>query len=78
MLLLGLSLATGVAAAPDHSPWPGGIAVIDVGPAEAPRPIVEFDERRVLVTRNGDRWMAAVGIPRAAADGQEQEIRHPG
>jgi len=63
LLLLGLLPVTTVTAAPDHAPWPGGIAVIDVGPAEAPRPIVEFDARRVLVTRNGDRWLAAVGIP---------------
>ena len=70
LLLLGLFLATGVAAAPDHSPWPGGIAVIDVGPAEAPRPIVEFDERRVLVAKNGSRWMAAVGIPLDAPAGE--------
>ena len=74
LLLLGLFLATGVAAAPDHSPWPGGIAVIDVGPAEAPRPVVEFEERRVLVTRNGDRWLAAVGIPLDAEPG-ERSIR---
>ena len=43
LLLLGLLPVTTVTAAPDHAPWPGGIAVIDVGPAEAPRPIVEFD-----------------------------------
>lgn len=63
ILLLGTLPAMTAVAAPDHAPWPGGIAVIDVGPAEAPRPIVEFDDRRVLVTRNGDRWLAAVGIP---------------
>jgi murein DD-endopeptidase MepM/ murein hydrolase activator NlpD len=48
---------------PENAPWPGGIAVIDVAPAEAPRPIVEFGESRVLVARRGDRWVAAVGIP---------------
>jgi murein DD-endopeptidase MepM/ murein hydrolase activator NlpD len=69
-LLLGLVLATGVAAAPQHGPWPGGIAIIDVGPAEVARPIVEFGERRVLVTRNGDRWLAAVGIPLDAPTGE--------
>ena len=68
--LLGMLLAITATAAPDHSPWPGGIAVVDVGPAEAPRPIVEFDERRVLVTRNGDRWVAAVGIPLDAPTGE--------
>ncbi len=69
-LSLGLLSAALAAAAPDHAPWPGGIAVIDVGPTEAPRPIVEFDERRVLVTRSGDRWMAAVGIPLDAPTGE--------
>jgi murein DD-endopeptidase MepM/ murein hydrolase activator NlpD len=73
-LSLGLLSATFAVAAPEHAPWPGGIAVIDVGPAEAPRPIVEFDERRVLVTENGNRWLAAVGIPLDAATG-EMSIR---
>lgn len=70
ILLLGTLSAMTAVAAPDHAPWPGGIAVIDVGPAEAPRPIVEFDDRRVLVTRNGDRWLAAVGIPLDTAAGE--------
>ena len=73
-LALGLLSAVLAAAAPDHAPWPGGIAVIDVGPADAPRPVVEFDERRVLVTKNGNRWLAAVGIPLDAATG-EMSIR---
>jgi murein DD-endopeptidase MepM/ murein hydrolase activator NlpD len=60
-LLLAISSLAN--AMPDHAPWPGGIAVIDVGPADAPRPIVEFGDRRVLVTKRGDRWTAAVGIP---------------
>lgn len=58
-----LSVSAFANAVPDHAPWPGGIAVIDVGPAEAPRPIVEFGEQRVLVAKRGDRWMAAIGIP---------------
>jgi murein DD-endopeptidase MepM/ murein hydrolase activator NlpD len=72
--LLGMLSAAITAAAPAHSPWPGGIAVIDVGPAEAPRPLVEFDERRVLVARDGNRWLAAVGIPLDAPTG-EMSIR---
>ncbi len=69
-VLLGILCAATAAAVPKHAPWPGGIAVIDVGPAEAPRPVVEFDQRRVLVTKNGDRWLAAVGIPLDAPTGQ--------
>ena len=74
VLLLGMLPAIAATAAPAHSPWPGGIAVIDVGPAEAPRPIVELDGRRVLVARNGNRWTAAVGIPLDAPTG-EMSIR---
>jgi len=74
LLLLGLLPVVTATAAPDHAPWPGGIAVIDIGPAEAPRPIVEFEERRVLVTQHGDRWLATVGIPLDAEPG-EQSIR---
>ena len=58
-----LCVSTSVSSMPEHAPWPGGIAVIDVAPADAPRPIVEFDERRVLVAKRGDRWVAAIGIP---------------
>jgi murein DD-endopeptidase MepM/ murein hydrolase activator NlpD len=58
-----LAAATCVSAMPEHSPWPGGIAVIDIGSADVPRPVVEFAERRVLVARHGNRWAAAIGIP---------------
>jgi len=58
-----LAATTVANAMPDHAPWPGGIAIIDVGPSEAPRPIVEFGGRRILVAKQGDRWAAAVGIP---------------
>ena len=67
LFFLSISLAN---AAPEHSPWPGGIAVLDLGPAEAEQPVVEFDGRRVLVLRNDDRWIAAVGIPLDAETGQ--------
>lgn len=69
IICLALVAAPLAYASPAHSPWPGGIAVIDVAPADAPQPIVEFGERRVLVMRDGDRWVAAVGIPLDAAVG---------
>ena len=53
LVIVLLAAATGVSAMPEHSPWPGGIAVIDVAPADAPRPVVEFGERQVLVARRG-------------------------
>jgi murein DD-endopeptidase MepM/ murein hydrolase activator NlpD len=50
-------------AAPGHSPWPGGIAIIDVGRADQPPPAVSFNDKPVLVMNNNDRWRAVVGIP---------------
>ncbi|NNC56152.1 MAG: peptidoglycan DD-metalloendopeptidase family protein [Woeseiaceae bacterium] len=50
-------------AAPQHSPWPGGIAIVDVGSADRPPPAVSFNDRPVLVMNDDDRWQAVVGIP---------------
>jgi len=61
-LLLICLLAGGPAAAgPRHSPWPGGIAVIQI-PADA-RPAVALDERPAVVLRGDDAWFAVIGIP---------------
>ncbi|MEQ9561498.1 MAG: peptidoglycan DD-metalloendopeptidase family protein [Woeseiaceae bacterium] len=52
------------AALPVDSPWPGGIAVIDLGtagPDEAPR--ASFNGRRVLLAEDKGRWFAVAGIP---------------
>ena len=58
-----LLLACAALAAPDHSPWPGGIAVVEVGSASAAAPEVYFGDRPVLVMRRGDSWQAVVGVP---------------
>ncbi len=60
LLLLFPALAL---AAPEHSPWPGGIAVVDVGPATGSPPSVYFGDRPVLVMQREARWQAVVGIP---------------
>jgi len=51
------------AALPESEPVPGGIAVIQVGPAHQPAPRVYFDGQRVLVMRDGNAWQAVVGLP---------------
>ena len=50
--------------------WPGGIAFIDLGPAEGAAPNVQYAGRRVLVAESGGRWRAAVGIPLDAEPGR--------
>ncbi len=68
-LALCLALSSPLMAAPAHSPWPGGIAVIDLGPAEEAPPGALFHERPVLVLQSDGRWRAIVGIPLDAAPG---------
>ena len=58
-----LTIAGGASAAIEHAPWPGGIAVIAVGPADAPAPAVTFNDRPVLVIQREQQWHAVVGIP---------------
>ncbi len=51
-------------ALPQHSPRPGGLAVLIVDAANSNSPpVVEFDEKRVLVLRQEDQWIAMIGIP---------------
>ena len=49
-------------AAPEHSPWPGGVAIVDLGDSVT-RPTATFDDRPVLVLRTEGRWHGVVGIP---------------
>ena len=68
--LLFLLLPALALAAPEHSPWPGGIAIVDLGPSAESPPSVYFDDRPVLVMQRDDRWHAVVGIPLDLSGGQ--------
>lgn len=50
---------------PADSPWPGGIAVIEVAASESGDEAerVTFDGRRVLLAEDTGRWFAIVGVP---------------
>ena len=58
-----LTIACVAIARPEHSPWPGGIAILDLGTAEQGRPGARFNDRPVLVFSDGERWYASVGLP---------------
>jgi murein DD-endopeptidase MepM/ murein hydrolase activator NlpD len=49
--------------------WPGGVARVDLGPAEGSEPIAHFNERRVLVNNADGRWQAVVGVALGASLG---------
>jgi murein DD-endopeptidase MepM/ murein hydrolase activator NlpD len=48
-------------AAPDHSPWPGGVGILPI--AGNDRPVVTVAGKQVLVLPRDDGWVAVVGIP---------------
>lgn len=61
---LALIVAVEVLALPSHSPRPGGVAVIEIGPVRnGVTPRVRFGETRTLIAAVGDQWFAVVGIP---------------
>ena len=55
----------------EHLPVPGGIAVIDLGPAEG-RPEASWNGSPVAVLGDGERWYAAVGIALGTEPGERQ------
>lgn len=56
-------LAAPACALPTHSPVPGGIAVIDLGPAGDKTPTARWDDRPLAVLNERGRWFALLGIP---------------
>ena len=67
ILLLALLLP---AIADADTAWPGGIAFLELGPADGEPPVVEFNGKRVLVMAEDGQWHAAVGVPLAAETGR--------
>lgn len=59
-------------ALPQEERVPGGLAVLDVGPARLPAPAVRYQGMPVLVVAVADRWQALVGLPLHAEVGEQQ------
>ena len=70
-VLIGwISTALADDAPPDSRP--GGIFTIEVGSAAEPRPEVQYGGRQVLVYRENERWIAAVGLSLDSAVGEAE------
>src|SRR3569832_1227783 len=73
LILLLLSLTTGLCIAaplPKDQPVPGGVAVVALASSGAQAPRAYFNGERVMVVRDGGRWLAVVGIPLDAPVGE--------
>jgi murein DD-endopeptidase MepM/ murein hydrolase activator NlpD len=61
-----------------NKPVPGGVAVIDLGPAAQP-PKATWQGKPVLVVKDQDaRWLAIVGIPLTIKPGTAQQVSSGG
>ena len=72
-LLAGL-LQTGplfAAILPQTAAVPGGIVIVDLGPANAAVPTVHYNKKRVMVVQNNGQWQAVVGIPLTTKSGKQ-------
>lgn len=72
LMLLLLATPSLTAELPQEERVPGGIALLDVGPATQPAPDVRYDGKPVLVMADSERWQAVVGLPLAAKAGEQQ------
>ncbi len=59
--LLLLVICAPALAAPDHSPWPGGIGIVRIESNE--RPVVTVDGKPALIMGTEGAWLAVIGIP---------------
>lgn len=72
--LLLLASTLNVFALPQHAPVPGGVAVIDLGPANQAAPTARWGDQGLAVVKEQGRWFALLGIPLDTLPG-ELEIR---
>ena len=72
-LLLTLLLVPQISlssALPKQLAVPGGIVNIELGSVETPAPVAFFQDKRVLILENDNRWFAVIGIPLTSKAGQ--------
>lgn len=74
LFLAGLLLLALPVLAIENAPRPGGIALIDAGPAEGALPNVRYGDQRALVFAEDGRYVAAVGLSLDETAGAEATV----
>jgi len=80
LLLFLASVATPAFAEPlpRSDQVPGGVAIVDLGPANLPRPVASFEGRPVMIVDHLDHWTAVVGLSLSVKPGTHRlEVRLP-
>ena len=75
LLTICLCTSTAIAMAvtlPEHSPVPGGIAVIDLESSAEHAPVVHCNNKPVMVLRHDNRWHAIVGLGLSTKAGEKE------
>lgn len=62
--------AAPTAGLPRESRVPGGVALVAVGRADEPKPVVTRDSASVWTVKRGALWIAIVGLPLSTAPGE--------
>jgi len=68
-VLIATAVTAGAASLPRESRVPGGIAILELGEAQARPGDIEFNGHRAPVLQVDGRWVAVVGIPLDAKPG---------
>ena len=56
---------------PEAAAVPGGVVILDVGPTSDPAPEVRYNDHRVMVLADTERWRAIIGIPLSIEPGKQ-------
>ena len=74
IVVLAVLIVSAAVTATEPSLRPGGIAMIEIGPATESAPIASYNGNRVAVISRGGRWVAVVGIPLSTEPGALQLV----
>ena len=71
VLALVISFTGSAMTLPRQSAVPGGVVILPLDVKSDTKPVVKYNQRRVMVVEQQQQWMAVVGIPLTAKAGKQ-------